>query len=101
MQPATYQFPVNDVGDPEPVTIQSSGHNIREVTIGVLRSDAGWGSTGFYWYAPDTTSDPEFISIGGTKNIVVKPGQQPFRTGQTIGYVATESGSVTFFQSEA
>ena len=87
---------VNDVGDPEAITVQTV---CRKITIGENPSVAGWPTTDLKVYRPDFSGNPRQIP-GGLSYPFEKPLGQYYNPGDVAGYVATDSGSTTVFQDE-
>lgn len=96
--PRTRTFAVNDVGDPEPVMVQTY---CNRVTVAEDPGASGWPRD-FNVRAPDKTS-PAFRKPGGTSQLFQSVSEHvKFTPGQIIGYVETVSGAgaTTFVQYE-
>ena len=92
----TSTFSVNNTGDPEAVTVSVV---CRKVGVGEDPSVASWPTTDFKVYRPNKTDTPRQIPAG-VSYIFQKPDGSFYQPGDIAGYVATASGTTTFFQDE-
>lgn len=81
------------MGDPEPIIISVS------CAIVVIYENGQVATTDYRVMAPNSAS-PAVLRPAGAKTEFRAPWGSMFREGQTIGYVETVSGTVTFAQEE-
>jgi hypothetical protein len=94
-QDQTRTFTADNIGNPEPVTIQGEG--TRTVKIW---ENAKANTTSFIVREPNMTSPGVTISVGGDY-IFRKPGRGPYGCGDIAGYVETvDAASAIFAQKE-
>lgn len=96
MAEKTSTFTVNNTGDPEAViaTIQC-----REIRIMEDPAVAGWPTTDFLIYNPTIGATPARRLVGTSYVFVQSHDRgQPrlFNPNETVGFVATVTGSTTF-----
>ncbi len=89
----TFQFTVDNVGNPEPVTAQSVCKRIY------IREQGAAGTTDYFVRQPGMTDPQERKTAGEWTMFEAAPGNF-FRPGDIVGYVETVTGSVTFSQRE-
>jgi hypothetical protein len=85
----TDTFAVDNIGDPEPVIVQS---NCTEVTIG---EDGDSPTLAWKLRRPDKTSNPRTFPPGERKTL-----RGVFTKGDTVAWVETVGGAGTFFRDE-
>lgn len=85
----TTQFTVDNVGNPEAVTADQT---CRKITI---REQGAAGTTDYFVRAP-TSTDAQYRKVAGESTVFEAYGNNLFQQGDTVGYVETVSGSVTF-----
>jgi len=88
----TSTFSVDNVGDPEPVIIDT---NCTEVMFGEDPSVANFPTTDWTLRAPSKTDTPIRQEIG-TQKVMRPPKGHTFDIGQIVAYVATVIGTTTF-----
>ncbi len=90
----TFTFTVDNVGNPEPVTVQEP---YRQV---VIRENASPPTTDYFVRQPLATSPQVRKFQGETTGFDAGPGNV-FLPGQIVAYVETVTGSVIFSQEES
>ena len=90
----TRQFTVNNVGDPEPVVVQTV---CSQVTVGEDEEVVGYPTQDFKVRKPEKTDDTRYLGAGKTYTFRRHTHWNP---GDIAGYVETVGGSTTFFQDE-
>jgi len=90
----TKSFTVDAVGNPEPITVVTTCQQVE------IYEDAQAGTTDYKVRAP-SLSDVDVQRPAGAKTLL-RPshGGRFFFAGETIGYVSTVAGVVTFAQEE-
>ncbi len=93
----TDTFSVNNIGDPEPVTVNEA---CQKVTIGEKRDVAGWPTTDWYLRMPLKTSPAVPFVKGDVFDITVDMihTRAQLAKDEIIAYVETASGTTTFFK---
>lgn len=93
--PKTYTFSVDNVGNAEPIIAQSNCQKI------LLCENARAATTDFNVYAPRRT-DPAIRYAAGEICTFESPFNfnNFYKSGQTVGYIETITGTVTFRQLE-
>ncbi len=90
----TFTFTVDNVGNPEPVTVQTP---CRQV---IIRENASPPTTDYFVRQPMATSSQVRKFQGETTGFEAGPDNL-FLPGQIIAYVETVAGSVSFSQEES
>ena len=89
----TFTFTVDNVGSPEPVTVQTPCRRV------IIREQGAAATTDYFVRQPTSTS-AQVRKVGGESTLFEATPGNLFQTGQVIGYVETVTGSVTFSQEE-
>ncbi len=89
----TYTFSVDNVGNPEPVVAQGPYRKI------VVREQGAAATTDYFLRQPYNTS-PLVRKVAGESTLFDAGEGNRFQAGQTIGYLETVTGTVTFSQEE-
>ncbi len=89
----TFTFTVDNVGNPEPVTVQTPCRRVY------IREQGAAGTTDYFVRQPSAT-DPQERKAAGETTMFEAATDNLFQTGQIIAYVETVTGSVTFSQRE-
>ena len=88
MATKTLSFTVDAAGDPEPVVVPISCKSIEV-------REQGDPTTDYFVRAPDKAS-PQHRRFAGAATIFRAYGGRVFQPGETVGYLETVAGSVTF-----
>ncbi len=84
----TFTFTVDAVGNPEAVIVPTS---CRSVEV----REQGDPTTDYFVRAPNNNS-PQHRRFAGSATIFRARGNRVFQPGETVGYLETVAGSVTF-----
>ena len=94
---ATRTFTVDAIGDPEPITVQSTD-GTRKV---VVFENGQAGTTDFYLIKGPDKTVTQVLKPAGVKVEFERPSHEAkYRQGEVVGWLATVSGSATFAQEE-
>lgn len=91
----TYTFSVDASGNDEQVVIQSASGATRVVVY--ENNQAG---TADYLIRMPTSTSPQVTRPAGSKTEFFSAKDERFYSGQTVAFISTASGTLTFIQEE-